>query len=110
MKKFIQALIGAFAGFINGLLGSGGGIIIVDGLSRQKVDEKHSHATSVFCILPMTVVSTFLYNSFGFLNFEVALYIGIGAAAGGLIGGIFLKKVPTKLLNNIFTAVILFRE
>lgn len=106
MKKFFHVLIGSFAGFINGLLGSGGGIIIVDGLSRKDVDEKHAHATSVFCILPMTVISAFMYNSFGFLNFETALYIGAGAGMGGIIGGFCLKKVPTKLLNYIFTAII----
>ncbi len=107
MKKFLKILIGIVAGIVNGLLGSGGGIVVVDGLTRLGVEPKKAHATSVFCILPITIVSAFMYHSLGFLDITSGLYVGIGATIGGIIGGFLLKKVPTKLLNDLFTIIIL---
>lgn len=102
-----KAAVGAVSGFIAGLLGSGGGIAVVEGLETTGTEEKRAHATSLAVILPISALSAGLYFSGGYVPFPEALYLCGGATAGGLVGAFFLSKVRVKLLNRIFTLLIL---
>ena len=57
-----KILIGLFAGLACGFFGTGGGLILVPSfmyvLKRTPLE---SRATSVCCILPMVIVSSFFY-------------------------------------------------
>lgn len=57
LKKII---IGILAGIISGLFGAGGGLILVPAfVNMLNTDEKKARATSVFCIMPMVIVTAF---------------------------------------------------
>lgn len=57
VKKII---IGILAGIISGLFGAGGGLILVPAfVNMLNTDEKKARATSVFCIMPMVIVTAF---------------------------------------------------
>lgn len=109
MKKetFIKAGVGLVSGFFAGLFGSGGGIAVVEGLERAGTEERRAHATSLAVILPISVLSAVLYYTGGYVPITDTLYLSGGAVAGGLIGAFFLRKVKLKLLNRIFTLLIL---
>lgn len=109
MKKesIKKAAVGVVSGFIAGLLGSGGGIAVVEGLERAGTEEKRAHATSIAVILPISILSAALYFSGGYVPLPDTLYLCAGAVAGGLVGAFFLSKVRAKLLNRIFTLLIL---
>ncbi len=106
-KEMKHAAVGAVSGLIAGLLGSGGGIAVVEGLERTGTAERRAHATSIAVILPISVVSAALYGSGGHVPLVDTLWLCGGAALGGLLGAFFLGRVALRLLNNIFTLLML---
>ena len=109
MKKdsIIKAAVGAVSGFVASLLGSGGGIFVVEGLERAGTGERQAHAMSLSVILPVSALSAAMYISGGYVPFPETLYLCVGAVAGGFIGAFLLGHVKVKLLNRIFTLLIL---
>ena len=102
-----QKIVGLAAGILAGFFGSGGGIVVVEGLQRTGEEEKKSHAMSLVVIFPIAVVSAILYFSGGFVKLTPTLWLCGGAAIGGLIGAVFLQNINTRLLNRIFTLLML---
>lgn len=101
---------GAAAGLINGLLGTGGGIVIIYALSRLDKNgcAKDHFATALTAILPVCVVSAGAYLSRGSFDIkDVYIYI-LPAAAGGLIGAFLLDKLKTSLVNKVFSFLLIF--
>lgn len=96
------------AGFLNGLLGAGGGIIlyfVLGALYGRGAKENlvlSSTAVMFFCM-----VSLFFYKGNAALTVRDILGVGIPAAAGGLIGALLLQKVPAHIMKKIFSAVII---
>ena len=79
---FKKMLVGIIAGFINGFFASGGGMILVPSfIYLLKLDQKEARATSVFCIVPMVLVSSIFYYKNNYINWQV----GILCAIGGII-------------------------
>jgi hypothetical protein len=102
------AVLGVFAGLVNGFLGSGGGMIIVSGLVFIGMEQKNAHASSLLVIAPISLVSFFVYYSNGYINWEDSVPLLIGSVAGGVAGAFFLNKINKKVLEWIFTGIIIF--
>ena len=106
---FLLAIGGLISGFVNGLLGAGGGIIIVFILSKLIKDEatpRDIFANALCIMLPLSLVSCIIYALNGSINFGGALPFFIPAIAGGTIGGILLSKINTELLKKLFAALV----
>lgn len=106
-KKVAKAAVGAVSGFAAGLFGSGGGIAVVEGLERTGTEERRAHAASLGVIFPVSALSAALYGTGGFVPLGETLWLCGGAVAGGMIGALALRRVGVRLLNNIFTALML---
>lgn len=101
--------IGVITGFINGVFGSGGGIIVVPALIfLLKVDDHKAHATAISIILPLSIISSIIYFVKGSIPFKIAIPVSIGGVLGGYIGAKTLNKIPAKLLRKIFGCVIIY--
>jgi uncharacterized protein len=105
--KIKKATVGLISGFFAGLFGSGGGIAVVEGLERTGTEERKAHATSLAVILPISILSAALYYTGGYVPLENTIWLCAGAVAGGLTGAFFLSKVKLKILNRLFTLLIL---
>lgn len=104
-----KMLIGLLAGLISGLFSTGGGMIIVPALIHLlKIDDTKARGTSVFCILPMVITSSFFYYKGNFINWKIAILCSIGGAIGGYIGAKLLKKVPSKYMKIAFTFFLIY--
>lgn len=103
-KNYIRmALIGAVVGLCSGLFGSGGGTVAVPAMERFLGLEEHkSHATAIAIILPLTIISAFVYIRKGFFDFNLAWQVSLGGVVGGIVGATILKKIPTDMLRKIF--------
>ena len=104
---FFAVLTGVVSGFVNGIFGGGGGMIVVPMLVHllKRVPQK-AHATAILIILPLSVVSSIFYISFGNFSFNVGIPAGIGVVAGGVLGAILLSKLSSKTLTIIFSVVM----
>ena len=109
------ALGGTLAGFFNGLLGAGGGIILVFALARivEKTDEgaRSVYANALCVMLPLSLFTLFRYASKGVFSPDFtgelsAEYI-LGAIIGGALGGILLGKLRGGRLRKLFALLTL---
>ena len=102
-------LIGIIVGIISGLFASGGGLILVPLYTYIiKLNEKDARATSIFCILPMVIVTAIVYSKNNFIDFSLGIKCAIGGIFGGILGGKLLNKVKDKYLKIIFIIFLLY--
>ena len=110
MKKRIKnamLIIGSgVVGFICGLFGGGGGMLVVPLLQKKGLDEKKAHATAMAVILPTTIASAVTYLLGGYFSLSVTLWTAGGCIAGGVIGALLLKKLPQKTVALIFAIIM----
>ena len=108
-KNFVLISAGLLIGFINGFLGSGGGMIAVPLLRYVlKLSVKESHATAIFVILPMSVVSGITYLISGVCGVFPTLLVTLVSLAGALIGSVMLSKLKSNIISFIFCAIIIY--
>ena len=101
-------LIGIIAGFVNGLFGAGGGILIVLILTLFiKTEKKKAHATAVMAVLAYSASSILIYGLKGNVDIKSAVVAGIAGAIGGAIGANLLKKIPGKYVGKAFGILML---
>ncbi len=92
-----------------GFFSTGGGLILVPAfMYLLNMESQKARGTSVFCILPMVITSSFFYYKQNFINWNVAILCAIGGMIGGYIGAKLLKKVPDKYLKVAFTIFLLY--
>lgn len=106
--KALQSIIGLIIGTINSLLGAGGGLIAVPYLSKNGLKQKQAQATSMFIILPLTVLSILLYEQNGMTTFTDILPFLPGGIAGAVAGGMLYNKMPANALRALFSAFMLY--
>ena len=105
--------VGFSAGVANGLLGTGGGILLLLILRRVCKDNKDAFAAALFCILPLSVLSAGVYVRNGILSAEMlfsqdVLPYLIGAIPGGLLGAYLLQRLKLPITELIFAVLLLF--
>lgn len=106
-QNLMRILTGSVAGIANGLFGGGGGMIVVPMLNfLLKYENKHSHATALLIILPLSIVSGLLYTIFGNFNINSGVPTVIGVVLGGIIGALLLKNLSSKVIVIIFSVAM----
>lgn len=107
-KWFLDIFWGGIIGFVNGFLGSGGGMLVVPVLEKLKnYHNKEAHATALAVILPLSVVSAVVY-SFNFnLDWTTIGVLSASVTAGGVLGCFCLKKFSGKTIRIIFAVLML---
>ena len=102
-------LLGLVTGIINGIFGSGGGMIIVPALVFfLGLKDYKAHATAISIILPISIISTIVYFINGTIPLKISLYVMAGGLVGSFIGAKVLKKIPNKILRKVFGCVIIY--
>lgn len=102
-KIIMPVLVGTSVGFANGLFGSGGGTILVPALQRFFGITTHkSHATALTMILPLSILSAFVYIRGYNIDWPTVLWVTAGGVPGGFFGALLLKKLSAKWLHILF--------
>ena len=103
------ALIGVISGIISGMFASGGGLILVPMYTYVfKLNEKEARATSLFCILPMVILTAVIYSQNNFVEWNIGIKCALGGVIGGIIEGKLLNKIPDKYLQIAFIIFLLY--
>ena len=110
MKKYIGIILaGLGAGILNGLFGAGGGMILVPTLSvLTDWKERDLFAISVTILLPVCIVSLLFSKGWQDFSWIQALPYLLGSSAGGVLVGLFGKKIPTLWLHRVLGILILW--
>ena len=109
-KKYLgSSLAGACAGAVNGLFGAGGGMVLVPLLTTlTDLQDDEVFPASVSIILPVCLVSLSVTFQRGLLLWDDVLPYLLGSAVGGIIAGIWGKRIPTLWLHRLLGIFILW--
>lgn len=110
------ALMGACAGFLAGLLGIGGGMVMVPFmtfiLTAKGFPEDHvvkmAVATSLATICFTSLSSVWAHHKRGAVLWPVARVLAPGILVGSLLGAQIAVALPTKILSVLFALFIAF--
>lgn len=107
--KQILAFIGLAAGFVTGLFGGGGGMILVPMLTLlPEMTEQGIFPSSISIILPICIVCIFLAEPGTSLSWQQIMPYLLGSLLGGIFAGIWGKKIPVLWLHRILGILILW--
>ncbi|MCL2215874.1 MAG: sulfite exporter TauE/SafE family protein [Defluviitaleaceae bacterium] len=102
-KSKLTIPIGLVVGLANGLFGAGGGTLLVPSLEKLLKFETHkAHATAIAVILPLCVISAFIYIWGVDVDWKVVGLVSSGGVVGGVIGAKLLKRFTAAWLNITF--------
>lgn len=106
-RRLFSVLFGSIIGIISGFFGGGGGMMVVPVLEGvYLLDEKRSHATAMFVILPISifagVVAFFVFKP----DVIKLLSVSFGVSVGGAVGALLLKKLNSKFISYLFCALV----
>lgn len=98
-------VIGAVAGFLSGLFGVGGGVVIVPLLMLLLgFDQKRAAGTSLAAIVPTSLVGVISYASTGNVSWVSGGLLAIGAVGGAQLGALLLHRLPQRAIRWAFIA------
>lgn len=107
-NRKVSFAVTGFAGFLSGLLGIGGGVILIPMMVILFRFPVHvATATSMFIILLSASMGSILHITSGNVIFIYVLIIGIGAYIGGRIGAFVSSKMSGKSLIIALRLVII---
>ncbi|MHB1090969.1 MAG: sulfite exporter TauE/SafE family protein [Ilumatobacteraceae bacterium] len=100
--------VGIAAGFLSGVFGVGGGILVVPGLIMvARMDQRLAHGTSLAAILPISFASLITYWGHQHVDWPVAMWLTCGAVIGSIIGTRLLVVASKRTLGLIFASVLI---
>ena len=100
-------LLGLVAGFLSGLFGVGGGILIVPALTLLLgFDQRVAAGTSLAAIVPMAIVGVVSYAIEGSVDWIAAALLAVAAIVGAQIGSHLLNRLPIQALRWAFIAFL----
>ena len=102
-------LVGVLGGFLAGVFGVGGGIVMVPLLVLLLgLDQRTAAVTSLLAIIPISVLGALGYATGGAVDWVAGVVIGVGSIVGGQIGVRLLPRIPIPVLQVGFAAILLY--
>ena len=102
-------VLGLLSGLLNGLLGTGGGMVLSLGLRRLYPDEMPKNlAISTAAMLVFSVMSTILYTIQGHIDGGHILPVLLPAALGGALGALISPRLGRQGLEILLSLMLLY--
>jgi uncharacterized membrane protein YfcA len=106
-ERALLLVVGIGAGFLSGVFGVGGGILVVPGLMVfVKMDQRRAHGTSLAAVLPISLASLITYWAHDHVDWPVALWLTVGALVGAYVGASLLAVISKRNLALVFAVVL----
>ena len=102
-------LIGLLSGFLSGLVGVGGGIIMVPLLIMVVgLTQFQAQGTAIFTMLPpIGILAAINYYKAGHVKWEYAILIAVTFVVGGYLGSNLSLCLSPSLVRRVFGIVML---
>jgi uncharacterized membrane protein YfcA len=106
---FLLVLLAIVAGLIGAILGLGGGIIIVPGLTLLfHYDVKIAIATSLVSVIATSSAAATVYVAERLTNIRLGMTLEVATTIGALAGGLTAVYISGRYLYFIFAAVLIY--
>lgn len=104
----ILLITGLLAGFVSGVMGVGGAIIIVPFLVFFLGMTQHqAQGTSLMVLVfPVGIFAVMNYFKNGYINIKFALFLIIAFLVGSYLGSLTAIHLPAKILQKIFAFLL----
>lgn len=103
----VLASIGLGAGFLSGLFGVGGGIVMVPALiGLARMDGRAAAATSLAAIVPVAATGGVSYAGVGAIDLAAGALLAAGAIGGAQLGAWLLVRVPAAVGRWLFVGFV----
>ena len=100
--------VSALGGLVGSLVGLGGGIVVVPGLTLLLgVDIRVAIAASMIAVIATSSGSAAAYTRDRLSNLRVAMFLEVAAVCGGISGALLAGSASPSLLNGVFAVVLL---
>ena len=100
--------IGLAAGFLAGLLGIGGGVLLVPAMVLLLDFDQHvAQGTSLLVIIPAALIGSWTNHRNGRLVLRDAAAVAAGGVLGAAIGSVLALGLTADLLRKLFAVVLL---
>lgn len=95
--------LGVATGFMSGLFGVGGGILMVPGLVFfARFDQRRAHATSLAAMLPIAVAGLVTYVINDGIDWPLTGLLALGSVFGAVVGTSLLTRMSKRALTIAF--------
>jgi uncharacterized protein len=95
--------IGVSGGFLSGLLGVGGGVVMVPLLVLWAgYGQRNAHAASLGAIIPISAAGVLTFGAAGEVEIGYAVALALGAIVGAQLGARALVRTPERTLKLAF--------
>jgi len=102
-KRLQLGAIGLSGGFLSGLLGVGGGVIIVPLLVLwARYSQRDAHAASLGAIVPISAAGALTFGAAGEVRLRYAIPLALGAILGAQVGARALARARERTLKLAF--------
>lgn len=102
------ALIGLAAGFLAGLLGIGGGVLMVPAMVLLLGFDQHvAQGTSLMVVIPAALTGSYTHHRNGRLFLRDAAILAAGGVIGAVIGAVFALSIDDDILRRLFAGFLL---
>lgn len=100
--------LGIAIGVISGLVGIGGGALLIPALVFfYGMSQIKAQGTSLATLLlPIGFFAFWTYYKAGHADLKLAMWIALGFAAGGWLGGLWAQHLPAVVLKRSFAALL----
>ena len=101
--------LGAFTGFLSGMMGVGGGTIMVPAMVLLLGMPQHTaQGTSLLAMVPASLVGAHTHLRLGNVDQDLALGLVPGVLVGTFLGGELAHVLPEGALRLVFAAVLVW--
>lgn len=100
--------IGLGTGFLAGLMGVGGGVVMVPAMVLLlSMDQHTAHGTSLAIMILIAAAAAATYAVNGAVSWPIAASLIPGALAGAFLGARLARRVPARRLTLLFAVFVL---
>jgi len=109
MTIVILALTGVAAGFMGGMVGVGGGIVMVPAMVFfLGVSQQSAQGTSLAVLMvPVSAVAVYNYYKAGEVNFRYAFVIALFFIVGGYFGSKLAIRIDQAVIRKLFAVFMI---
>ena len=104
----IILIIGCITGFLAGMLGIGGGLIVIPALVMvMGMSQQAAQGTSLAMMLPpIGILAAYNYYKAGHVDIKIALLLAVMFIVGSYFGSKIAVKLPQDVLKKIFVVFL----